>query len=967
MAAPIPVSRKASSDMAGLIALLVLLLLLGGEYYFLVQRDELRRNPPPTQAQLQESAREQAAAKAKAEQARIDAAIIASRGKKGIVVPPPAAAPAPATNGPDLTSMFNQGGSGQGPGFLAQAATMAADFEAMGGGLGLRLVTIAVCVGLLFFQKPPPPKVGAPRRYAKNPKTVVVPLQVCGLLIFFFGIALLGVGSATGDVLAYGFPLAAAVCVGCGFVGGQLKAATVPVEGRLMAERVRRDSPYGVVLCAEAGRFVNVPNPFRGTLVLGGAGAGKTYSIGEPFLEQFLQKGMCGIIYDFKFPVLAAAAQKALLYAQPYHEKLLAEYKENSRNGNRNVPGLRKPIRHRVVNFLDMERTEKVNPLRPQDMPTQAYAMEYAQTILINLSPNGAKGGDNFFTKSAQAYLTGIIWYYRNNYPALCTIPHVVATAVYDDFTHVLHMLSLDPSCQVLVQSLITAVKQGAEKQIAGVVASLQVDMSSLATAEISWVLSPDEDPGKGDEAEGFSLNLNDPDNPTLLTIGNDPTLAKTFSPVISCVVAVALKLMNQQYKHPSFVLIDEGATIYVPGLEVVPATARSNKVAMLYMTQDMAQLIDAYGKDKAQVLVSNLNNQFFGKINSAETARLVSDMVGKEDVEVVSVNTGQSMGSTGSSSKGQSVSIQEKQVVRVQDAYTLRQGEFIGQTVETPQSFFMALMEREVEPGDYPIQPFTHFFADKNVVDKQLEEKVAKATRKLNAALEAEAERARVEAARLRQALQQLEERERQEAARAGVQAIEPAAGRFTEQAATVTPEPEEAIQRAPATAAPAAEAPAAAAAREPVAAPTAGAGGLDPDWESKLVNATPEASRYIPSALEEEALREQAALSQQARARVQHQPEAARQQTEAQRLEERERETMEAEERRRGERTTQVTKRDSMGTLDDMIKANHARVYEEVRIAIENSGDNTLSKAGLAAAAQAEKAKAAGITPMF
>ena len=368
-----------------------------------------------------------------------------------------------------------------------------------------------------------------------------------------------------------------------------------------------------------------------------------------------------------------------------------------------------------------MERTEKVNPLRPQDMPTPAYAMEYAGTILTNLSPQGAKGGADFFTKSAQAYLTGIIWFYRNNYPALCTIPHVVATAVYDDFTFVLHMLSEDPSSQVLVQSLITAVKQGAEKQIAGVISSLQVDLSGLATPEISWVLSPDEDPRLGDAAEGFSLNLNDPKNPTLLTIGNDPTLAKTFSPVISCVIAVALKLMNQQYKHPSFVLIDEGATIYVPGLETIPATARSNKMAMLYMTQDMAQLIDAYGKDKAQVLVSNLNNQFFGKVNSAETARLISDMVGKEDEESVSISSGQSMGGTGGSNKGQSVSIRERQVFRQQDAYTPRQGEFVGQTVETPQAFFMAMMEREVEPGNYPIEKFTAFAASKGIVDGRI------------------------------------------------------------------------------------------------------------------------------------------------------------------------------------------------------------------------------------------------------
>ncbi len=565
-------------------------------------------------------------------------------------------------------------------------------------GLAARGILVLVSIALIFMQNPAPPKIGAPRKVPRKPKEVEMPVVVLSALLAFGSVLLLLMGNIHGDMLSTGYPVAAALVLGCGFIAGQLRASTKYVGGRLQAEKVRRDSEYGIVLQAEGDQFVNIPNPFRGTLVLGGAGAGKTYSIGEPFLEQFVKKGMCGLIYDFKFPVLAGAAQKALVYAGK----------------------LEKPIRHRVVNFMDMERTEKINPLRPQDMPMPAYAMEYAKTILNNLNPGGAKGGDNFFELSAEAYLTGIIWFLKNNFPSLCTVPHVVAIAVYEDFTHVLSMLKTDPRSQALVQSIITAVEQKAEKQVAGIISSLQIALARLATPEISWVLSPDEA-----RDEGFSLDLNNPANPTILTIGNDPTLARTFSPVISCIVAVALKLMNQQNKHPSFVLIDEGATIYVPGLEVIPATARSNKVAMLYMTQDVAQMVDAYGKDKTQVLISNLNNQFFGKINSAETAKLVSDMVGKEDVEMVSVSAGKSMGGgkvSGGRNVSQSVSVQERQVVRVQDAYTLRQGEFIGQTVETPVSFFQAQMQREVEPGDFPIQPIAIFEDAEGVITPQIE-----------------------------------------------------------------------------------------------------------------------------------------------------------------------------------------------------------------------------------------------------
>ncbi|MDF7815455.1 TraM recognition domain-containing protein [Hymenobacter sp. YC55] len=960
MATPIPIAKPNSSGIGGLIALIVLLALLGGEYYLLTTRDSLLHPTPEMVAQASQAKAAEAAAKAalaKAEKSK--------KGKDPQAAGSPTAPPPGQPQPLDVSAMFGQSAEG-GPGMMEKAMAMVNEYEEMGVGLGIRFVMILACVGLMFLQKPPAPKVGAQRRYARNPKTIVAPMQMLGVLLAFSAIGLLGVGSATGAVLSYGYPLAAALCLGSGFIGGMLKASTVPVEGRLMAEKIKRDTDYGIVLKVEGNRYVNVPNPFRGSLVLGGAGAGKTYSVGEPFLEQFTQKGMCGIIYDFKFPVLAGAAQKALLYAQPAHKKLMEQYEHNKKNNIRNkdgdIEGLRKAIRHRVVNFLDMERTEKVNPLRPQDMPVIAYAKEYAKTILTNLSPGGAKSGDNFFTKSSEAYLTGIIWYYRNNYPALCTIPHTVATAVSDDYTHVLHMLSEDDDCKEIVQSLITAIKTGAEKQIAGVVSSLQVDMADLATPQISWVMAPDEDPRLGEDAEGFSLNLNDPNNPTLLTIGNDPTLARTFSPVISCVIAVALKLMNQQHKHPSFVLIDEGATIYVPGLETIPATARSNRVAMLYMTQDMAQLIDAYGKDKATVLVSNLNNQFFGKINSAETARLISDMVGKEETEMVSVSTGQSMGGTGGSNKGQSVSIQEKQVFRMQDAYTLRQGEFVGQTVETPQSFFMGLMEREVEPGSYPIEKFTHFAAAKGVVDSRIRSKVEKRATLMKAEKD-------------KDAAEQLRKTEERAAARATAKAAERTV-LITE--SKLTPPARQDMK--PLLTAPVPEAKTADTAKDiPNISTTYLAVGesqdepgdetaeakerADWDWESEDVNGPSQEPSYKPSAAEQLALEQRAAHSRHARERTQRVPDAANNanwQSESQRHEAAEKLAAEQAEERQRERTTQIKERPSGSILADMIAENHRRIRREVAQAIENSGENSLSKEGLARAAQAAKNKA-------
>ena len=50
--------------------------------------------------------------------------------------------------------------------------------------------------------------------------------------------------------------------------------------------------------------WINIVNPFRGTLVLGTPGSGKSYSVYTPFMEQMIKKGYTMFVYDFKYPAL---------------------------------------------------------------------------------------------------------------------------------------------------------------------------------------------------------------------------------------------------------------------------------------------------------------------------------------------------------------------------------------------------------------------------------------------------------------------------------------------------------------------------------------------------------------------------------------------------------------------------------------------------------------------------------------
>ena len=90
-----------------------------------------------------------------------------------------------------------------------------------------------------------------------------------------------------------------------------------------------------------------------------------------------------------------------------------------------------------------------------------------------------------------------------------------------------------------------------------------------------------------------------------------------------------------------AFVLVDELPTLYINKLEQTPATARSNKVATIFACQDFSQLVDLYGRDKAQVILSNMGNQFFGRTVNTDSAQMISQLFGKADKTFKTTNHG--------------------------------------------------------------------------------------------------------------------------------------------------------------------------------------------------------------------------------------------------------------------------------------------------------------------------------------
>lgn len=147
--------------------------------------------------------------------------------------------------------------------------------------------------------------------------------------------------------------------------------------------------------------WINIINPFRGTIVLGTLGSGKSFGIIDPFIRQHSAKGFAMMVYDFKFPTLA--------------QTLFYQYCKNRKAGK-----LPQNCGFRIVNFTDVEYSNRINPIQRKYIPDLAAASETAATLLASLNKGGGEkkgGSEAFFTNSAENFLAAIIYFFVNFHP----------------------------------------------------------------------------------------------------------------------------------------------------------------------------------------------------------------------------------------------------------------------------------------------------------------------------------------------------------------------------------------------------------------------------------------------------------------------------------------------------------------------------------------------------------------------
>src|SRR5690606_24231089 len=263
-----------------------------------------------------------------------------------------------------------------------------------------------------------------------NPKSQIGYPLVLGVLILFSGLWLQGRGAAPiwGQVnwcdLAY---------VTSAFAGAVLVHVAMDNVSKIISSNLGKDrwnieeesfmqptepviTPYSInipTLFYYRGKvrkgYIPLENIFRGCLICGVPGSGKSFGIIMPIIRQMLANSFTMCLYDLKYPDLGKVA---------YYHYLLAKQGGRCRD-----------YKFHVINLNDPAKSRRVNPMKRAYLNTLADASETAEALVEAMNKGDKSGGrDRCCARSAINCLPAcIVFCSRYEDGRYSSLPHVLA------------------------------------------------------------------------------------------------------------------------------------------------------------------------------------------------------------------------------------------------------------------------------------------------------------------------------------------------------------------------------------------------------------------------------------------------------------------------------------------------------------------------------------------------------------
>ena len=392
--------------------------------------------------------------------------------------------------------------------------------------------------------------------------------------------------------------------------------------------------------------YINVINPRRGVLVMGSPGSGKSRFIVEPAIEQLTRKAIALFVYDFKYPALTNHTYKQYLL----HKK---EYPAATR--------------FYCINFTDLSRSHRCNLIDPATLKYLSDAMGISKTLLHSMNKTWASRQGDFFIESPVNLLAALIWFLKNYQDgSYCTLPHV-CELIKTPYDELFTILNAESRTRGTVKSFIQAYLNKTTEMLDGQVASAQIPLARLDSADFYYALSGDD----------LSLKINDPEAPAILCLGGDPPRREALAAVMSLYIDRLNHQINARDRYPCAQVLDEFATVRATSVLTTITTGRSNDIITLISVQDITQLRTHYTEAEADQYMNTAGNLLCGQV-AGETARWVSERFHASTQYKTTIST---------NSRDTSISKAEQSVDSVSPAIIgdLSSGEFVGVVSDDP------------------------------------------------------------------------------------------------------------------------------------------------------------------------------------------------------------------------------------------------------------------------------------------
>lgn len=365
-------------------------------------------------------------------------------------------------------------------------------------------------------------------------------------------------------------------------------------------------------------------------------------------------------VYDYKFPDLTEIVYNETVRKYPMMKN------PNYGKSEHEPEWIRPPKSPEffVINFKDPRYSNRCNPIHKRYIQDPADSAEIADIVMKNVAP-GTVEKEDFFAMSAKVFLDSIIYFlsiYKDG--IYCTFPHVIELMSID-YKKVFAILAGYPELETKIKPFASALEANAQDQLQGQIASATIPLNKMASPALYWVLSGDD----------FSLDINNPDEPKIICVGNDPDRQQIYGTTLALFTSRMFKLINHKGKRKCGVLLDELPTIFIKGLDNLIATARSNKVAIVLGAQDKSQLIRDYSQKEADVIFNTVGNIFAGQVNG-KTAEDLNKSFGREYRE-------QQSQTQNIDSESVSISFHQEELMPISKIETLTQGYFFGKVAD--------------------------------------------------------------------------------------------------------------------------------------------------------------------------------------------------------------------------------------------------------------------------------------------